>query len=344
LGSDRPGNGRKKTPTAKTVIATQELPQRSQAPDLIHEALLYRTPKVFAEQVSAFVCAGQSAGEPVLAVLPPDSLQQAQSVLAARAAQVQWTSMLEVGGNPACLLSVYQDWIDAHPGPVRVIGEPVWPGRSYAETTECLRHEALLNRELAGASVSALCPYDAARLDPAVLMGAELTHPQLVDDAGRRWPSERYDASLDFATGARWPQREPTEPVSEHVFRGDLQSLRHAVAGDMVVGVLDRERRSDLVFATSEAAANALKHGDGTGTVRLWRDGDAIVSEVVTQSSVADPLAGRRRPDRSADDGRGLWLINQICDLVELRSDARATVLRMHVRVAAVPFAGRTAG
>lgn len=100
LGPDRPGNGLKKTSTAKTVIATQELPQRPQARDVIHEALLYRTPKVFAEQVSAFVCAGQGAGEPVLAVLPPDSLQRAQSVLAARAAQVQWTSMLEVGGNP----------------------------------------------------------------------------------------------------------------------------------------------------------------------------------------------------------------------------------------------------
>ncbi len=326
------------------VMATQEFPQRSQVRPLIHEALLYRTPEAFAEQVSAFVCAGQGAGEPVLAVLPPDSLRCAQSALAARAAEVQWASMLEVGRNPACLLSVYQDWIDAHPGPVRVIGEPVWPGRSYAETTECLRHEALLNRELAGASMSALCPYDAARLDAAVLIGAELTHPRLVDDTGRRRSSKRYDTSPDLATGARWPQREPTEPVSEHVFCGDLHSLRDAVAGDTVAQELDLERRSDLVFATSEAAGNALKHGDGTGTVRLWSDGDEVVSEVATHSSVTDLLAGRRRPDWNAGDGRGLWLINQICDLVELRSNEQSTVLRMHLHVAAMPFTGRTVG
>jgi len=326
------------------VMATQEFPQRSEGRDLIHEALFYRTPGAFAEQVSAFVCAGQAAGEPVLAVLPPDSLECAQSALAARAADVRWASMLEVGRNPNCLLSVYEDWIDAHPGPVRVIGEPVWPGRSYAETTECLRHEALLNRELAGASVSALCPYDAARLDAAVLVGAELTHPRLVDDAGRRRSSERYESSLDLATGARWPQLEPTEPVSEHAFSGDLHHLRHAVAGDAVAQVLDREQRSDLVFATSEAAANALKHGDGTCTVRLWSDGGEVVSEVVTRSSLTDPIAGRRRPDWNASDGRGLWLINQICDLVELRSDEENTVLRMHLQVAAVPFAGRTVG
>ncbi len=94
--------------------------------------------------------------------------------------------MHELGRNPSCLLSVYQDWIDAHAGRVRVIGEPIWPGRSYSETVECLRHEALLNHELADAPVSALCPYDAGRLDGAVLAGAELTHPWLVDDTGRR--------------------------------------------------------------------------------------------------------------------------------------------------------------
>ncbi len=326
------------------VMATQELPPRSQDRDLIHEALLYRTPEAFAEQVSAFVCAGQTAGEPVLAVLPPDSLQCAQRALAARAAEVQWESMLELGRNPSCLLSVYQDWIDLHSGPVRVIGEPVWPGRSYAETTECLRHEALLNHELAGAPVSALCPYDAARLDDAVLTGAELTHPQLVDDAGRRRASPRYDAPLEVATGARWPQPEPIEPISEHAFSGDLQSLRHAVAGDAVAQGLDRERRSDLVFAISEAASNALKHGDGTCTVRLWSDGDEVVGEVVTPSALTDLLAGRRRPDWDAVDGRGLWLINQICDLVELRGDERATVLRMHLHVAVVPFTGRAPG
>jgi hypothetical protein len=31
-------------------------------------------------------------------------------------------------------------------------------------------------------------------------------------------------------------------------------------------------------------------------------------------------------------EGRGLWLINQLCDLVELRSDGSGTTLRMHVR------------
>lgn len=315
------------------AIAAQELPQDPHDQALVHEALFYRTPDAFADQISAFVGAGQAAGEPVLAVLPPDSLRHAQRALAARAAEVRWESMLELGGNPSCLLSVYRDWIDIHSGPVRVIGEPIWPGRSYAETTECLRHEALLNHDLAGAPVSALCPYDAARLDAAVLAGAELTHPQLVDDSGRRRRSERYDVPLEVATGARWPQHEPAAPASEHAFSGDLRSLRHAVAGDPIARILGRERLSDLVFSISEAASNALKHADGTCTVRLWGDGDEVVSEVATPSSLTDVFAGRRRPAWNATDGRGLWLINQICDLVELRSTGGRTVLRMHLQV-----------
>jgi len=45
-------------------------------------------------------------------------------------------------------------------------------------------------------------------------------------------------------------------------------------------------------------------------------------------------MAGRRRPAADAAAGRGLWLINQLCDLVELRSGAAGTTLRMHIRAA----------
>jgi hypothetical protein len=44
---------------------------------------------------------------------------------------------------------------------------------------------------------------------------------------------------------------------------------------------------------------------------------------------------GRRRPDHGAETGRGLWLINQVCDLVELRTGACGTTVRMHLREAA---------
>ena len=42
------------------------------------------------------------------------------------------------------------------------------------------------------------------------------------------------------------------------------------------------------------------------------------------------PLAGRRRP-ADATGGHGLWIVYQVCDLVELTSDANGTTVRMHM-------------
>jgi len=65
---------------------------------------------------------------------------------------------------------------------------------------------------------------------------------------------------------------------------------------------------------------------------RIWHDGDEVISEVSSHSTITDVMAGRRRPAADALEGRGLWLINQLCDLVELRSGTSGTTLRMHVK------------
>jgi hypothetical protein len=120
--------------------------------------------------------------------------------------------------------------------------------------------------------------------------------------------------------------------MSEHIFAGDLRSLRRAVVADPSLEWLPRERREDVVFVVNEVATNAVRHGDGRCTARLWHDGRSVVTEVSFDTSVPDVLAGRVRPWSDAVDGRGLWLINQMCDLVELRTGGTGTTLRMHVR------------
>ena len=49
---------------------------------------------------------------------------------------------------------------------------------------------------------------------------------------------------------------------------------------------------------------------------------------------IADPLAGRQRPTSGQSGGHGLWLCNQICDLVQLRTFATGSVVRLHTRPA----------
>ena len=95
------------------------------------------------------------------------------------------------------------------------------------------------------------------------------------------------------------------------------------------------ERVDDLVLAVSEAAANTLRYTRSAGTLTIWHDPDEIVCEIHDEGVITDPLAGRRRPAPDARGGHGLWLVHQVCDLVELRSDATGTTIRMHMAIRA---------
>jgi anti-sigma regulatory factor (Ser/Thr protein kinase) len=297
---------------------------------LVHAALLYRRPEQLGMALEEFLRDAAASGEPCLVALPAPHLEQFGDVLRETGARLRLANMAELGRNPARLIPGMVDWLDEQPGPARVVSEALWPERSYAEVAECMRHEALVNVALADREVSVLCPFDAENLDGEILAGAELTHPHLIDDMGSR-PSMSYGDPVQVAAAIGWPQAEPAPPVTELAFDGDLGQLRQALAADPLVAELDPVRRADLVFAVNEAASNALRHGDGLARARLWRDDGDVVGEISTSTTIDDPLAGRRTPDPAAGGGRGLWLINQVCDLVELRSDGGGASLRMHV-------------
>jgi anti-sigma regulatory factor (Ser/Thr protein kinase) len=292
---------------------------------------MYRGEAEFREAVLDFVRKAAAAQEPVLVALPGSHLATVRDDLSEVASGSRFEDIEEVGRNPSRLLAMIEDWILDHDGHARVVSEVVWPGRSYAETIEGLRHEALVNQVLGDSPATILSPYDAEQLDEATLAGAEMTHPTVVEH-GRRRPSTSYDDSVTVALADQWPLESPPGTVSEHRLQGSLRDLRQAVAGDPMLGSLTDAQRSDLVFATNEAATNAVRHGDQSCTTRLWHDGRGIVSEVSFDTSLEDLMAGRRRPRVDATDGRGLWLINQVCDLVELRSGQSGTTLRMHLR------------
>ena len=66
--------------------------------------------------------------------------------------------------------------------------------------------------------------------------------------------------------------------------------------------------------------------------LRTWVEGDALICEVRDAGRIDDPLVGRSRPPASRGSGFGLWLANQLCDLVQIRSNDRGSVIRLHVR------------
>jgi anti-sigma regulatory factor (Ser/Thr protein kinase) len=90
------------------------------------------------------------------------------------------------------------------------------------------------------------------------------------------------------------------------------------------------DRVADLVLAVNELAANSVMHGAGSGTLTLWIDDNSIICDVFDRGHLADPLAGRRRPDPRGVGGRGLWLANQLSDLTQLRRLPNGTRVRLH--------------
>ena len=131
----------------------------------------------------------------------------------------------------------------------------------------------------------------------------------------------------------RLPLPPPADLAVSHTYRTDLSKVRALVRQQASAAGLTESRASDLVLAVSEVAANTLRHTASSGTLTIWHDQDEIVCEIRDEGMITDPLAGQRRPAADALGGHGLWLVHQVCDLVELRSDATGTTIRMHMKI-----------
>ena len=94
---------------------------------------------------------------------------------------------------------------------------------------------------------------------------------------------------------------------------------------------LPEDRVIDFVIAVSELAANTVRHARSPGSMEIWREDGEIVCEIRDAGVINDPQAGRRPPAPDATSGYGLWLVNQVCDRVDLRSGADGTVIRLHL-------------
>jgi anti-sigma regulatory factor (Ser/Thr protein kinase) len=95
----------------------------------------------------------------------------------------------------------------------------------------------------------------------------------------------------------------------------------------------DPARLPDLVLAVNELATNSLRHATGSGVLRTWEDGGTFFCEVVDRGRIDDPLAGRERPTDTTGGGRGLWIVNHLCDLVQVRSSSAGNVVRLHMAI-----------
>jgi anti-sigma regulatory factor (Ser/Thr protein kinase) len=225
--------------------------------------------------------------------------------------------------------------IERYSGPLRYVGEPIWPGRSSEEIREATRHEALINLAWPDADIRVLCPYDAEHLDDGVLLDAEHTHPGVVRE-GRLAASSAYEDGA-LPAGCDLPLSEPpVDAVARDFEISDLGRLRDWVAAHAVASGLNRDRVAGVVTAVNELTSNTIRHAALHGTLRFWTTPREVIFEVEDAGHIADPLVGRRR-QAMGTGGLGLWMVNQLCDLVEVRTSAGGTTVRAHSRLAVSP-------
>ncbi|MFI9721827.1 anti-sigma factor RsbA family regulatory protein [Streptomyces sp. NPDC052396] len=299
----------------------------------VHPALFYRDQAEYLAGTTSFIRAGLAAGEPVAVAVPAAGLELLRAELGTEGRAVRFIDMEQAGRNPGRIIPrVLRAFADAHPDrPVRIIGEPVWAGRSAAEYPACAQHEALINHAFAGRRVTILCPYDTRRLSPRALVDAYATHPLIIRD-GRARPSDRYAPDQVIAAYNRPPAPPPGPPARFPFDAARLPDARRFVVDRARALGLSPAALDDLALAVAELTTNSVVHGGGSGTVRVWAEDGHLVWEVADRGHHTDPLAGRRPPTPERPGGRGLLLVHYLSDLVHTHTRPGATLTRCWVR------------
>ncbi len=306
------------------------------APTDAHQALFYRDSDEYLDGISEFIEPALERDEPVAIAVPAPKIELLRKRLGRRAARIEMLDMFELGRNPGRIIPAVQLMIERHgTRALHYVGEPIWPGRSPDEVREATRHEALINLAWPDAGIRVLCPYDATSLDDHVLEDAHRTHPGVVH-GGRLNPSSTYHGPSVPPECDR-PLSDPPPDEHARTFEiGDLRRLRTWVAERAAEAGMDDERRGELVIAVNELATNTVKHAHSHGVLRCWRTPAEVIFQIEDAGYIADPLAGRRRRPPGMG-GLGLWMVNELCDLVEIRTGAAGTAIRVHSRIARSP-------
>lgn len=313
-----------------------------------HQALIYDNDAQFLTHVLAFARTGLALAEPVFINTTARMAGLLRRALGAQAVQVEFAPARRDHDSPAQTLLDYRDRSTATPGHTRVLSETFATARDLDQAGEWTRYEALLNLALATSHAWILCPYDSRRLPHHLLNSAQLTHPYLSHGDGGMPSNPAYtdphlvSASCNTAPWTPHPLGAADFPFhrADQLARLRLFAAHHARA----IGA-DPAQVDALLVSVVEAATNTLCHGAGRGICRIWNTSTELLCDITDPTGTLDPaLAGYLPPLPNRPDGRGLWIIRQLCDTVEIHTSSRGSTIRLHLALPARPSASGTRG
>jgi hypothetical protein len=301
-----------------------------------HEAFLWNRRTEFVDGLLPFIQEGVDAGEAVLVAATPEHEGWLSEGLGSSASRVHFVDMTQLGRNPAHIIPACNQFLQEWSGfgrPARAVGEALWEGRRPEEVVESQLHEALMNLAVdPDIPFWVLCPYDTAHLDSDVLAEVSRSHPALTTSAtyqGSRSYRGHDHAKAMFA--ADLPRIDGPVTVID-VTQAGLAAVAETVTLEAAFGNLRSDQVVGLTHAVRRLAEESLTRQARQLTLRIWDRPDVLVCEIADTTVIHDLLVGRRPPRTPDDDA--LWLANQLCDLVQVRSRDSGTNVRLHMRKA----------
>lgn len=294
-----------------------------------HEALPYGGHGEFVASCASAVESGLADDRRVIVLAGAEKLSDVRDALGAAAEEVTFVPTDDHGRNPARITTMLDSFQAAGEGR-RGLGINEWSGasRSPAARAETRLAESLLNVvALQTWPLDVVCLYDQATLAAEDLAEMRRSHPYLRGEES----NSAYEPDLASALFAD-PLLGGPEGVDWVGFGADdLADMRDLVRTFARGCDVAPHRVDDLVMAANEIVTNSVRHGGGQGRMALWEADSSLVCEVVDNGRITEPLAGRLAPPPTATAGRGLWLANNLCDLVQIRSSGAGTVVRLYL-------------
>jgi anti-sigma regulatory factor (Ser/Thr protein kinase) len=296
-----------------------------------HEAMAYASATDLVIALAPRVGHAIQAGDVVTAVLDDEAGGQLRSALGAAADEVHFPDPRDVHSVPG--FTTATRWarsgrqITAPGGRALIIGQQLadLPGCGPEYWARlCLGIEVAA----AGLPLTVICPFPDATAD---WDRNRTTHP-LLGRAGGAEPNPDYRPPQDvLREHPAPPLPDLGPPAAELEFRAtDLGTLRHLAAETAGRSGIGPDRVADVVLAVNEIASNSVEHGPGSGRLRMWTDG-GVLAEIADAGRLTEQFPGMTLPPATGVRGRGFWLASELCDVMEIWTEA-GTVVRLSWR------------
>ncbi|WP_328469564.1 ATP-binding protein [Actinoplanes sp. NBC_00393] len=120
---------------------------------------------------------------------------------------------------------------------------------------------------------------------------------------------------------------EPADDGMSYSEPDDLRAVRAFVTERALALGLPAGRVGVLTLAVSELTTNTLQHTEGGGHIRVWAENGRLVCDVVDGGP--DRPFGRAMPSAEAIRGRGLAIVERVCDSVYTWTVPGGTLVRI---------------